>query len=78
LGGKQKNIPHKSPKPNIMKVTKTIAILLVIGGLALFFVSIYGYSLGIARHETFGAFQWTGTIVGAVAALYGIFRLTKK
>jgi hypothetical protein len=61
-----------------MKVTKTTAILLVIGGLALFFVSIYGYPLGIARNASFGAFQWSGTIVGALVALYGIYRLTKK
>lgn len=61
-----------------MKISKTIAILLVIVGLVLFFVSIYGYQLGIARNESFGAFQWSGTIIGALVAIFGIYRLTKK
>ena len=69
--------PHRT-KRTIMKNTKTINLLLIIGGLVLFFVSIYGYPLGIARKETFGAFQWSGTIAGAVVAIYGLLRLLKK
>ena len=60
-----------------MKNTKTINVLLIIGGLLLFFISIYGYPLGIATRETFGAFQWAGTILGAAAAIYGMLRLFK-
>jgi hypothetical protein len=61
-----------------MKNTKTINVLLIIGGLLLFFVSIYGYPLGIAQRETFGAFQWSGTIAGAIVAIYGILRLLRR
>ena len=61
-----------------MKNTKTINLLLIIGGLLLFFVSIYGYPLGIATKESFGAFQWSGTIAGAAVAIYGLLRLLKK
>ncbi len=61
-----------------MKNTKTINLLLIIGGLLLFFVSIYGYQLGIATKETFGAFQWSGTVIGAVVAIYGLIKFFKK
>lgn len=57
---------------------KIIPIIMIAIGLALFFVSVYGYNLGIARHETFGAFQWTGTIVGAVVFFLGVFRLMSR
>jgi hypothetical protein len=61
-----------------MKNTKTTNLLLIIGGLLLFFISIYGYPLGIATNESFGAFQWSGTIAGAAVAIYGLLRLLKK
>lgn len=61
-----------------MKNTKPINVALIIGGLLLFFVSIFGYSLGIATKETFGAFQWSGTVIGAVVAIYGLIRFFNK
>jgi len=59
----------------IMKSEKTRGLLFLVGGLILFFVSIYGYPLGIACNESFGAFQWTGTIIGVVAAVWGTTKL---
>lgn len=61
-----------------MKNKKTIGILYLIVGLVLFFVSVYGYQLGIARHESFGAFQWAGTIIGIVVAVWGIIKLKRS
>ena len=61
-----------------MKNHKTISILMVIVGILLFFVSLFGYELGIAQRESFGALQWSGTILGAAATVLGIVRLLKK
>lgn len=61
-----------------MRNPKTKAVLIAILGLILALVSIYGYDLGIARRETFGAFQWAGTILGVVLLIYGILRSIKR
>ncbi len=61
-----------------MKNKKTINVILAIGGLLLFFVSIYGYQLGLANRETFGAFQWLGTITGALIFLYSLIKLFRE
>ncbi len=57
---------------------KTLGILFLVGGVALFFISIYGYPLGIAQQESFGALQWLGTLVGATYAVYGIIKLLRR
>ncbi len=61
-----------------MKSKKTISIVLVLAGLLLFFVSIYGFQLGIAKRESFGAFQWLGTITGTVIFVYSLIKLFRK
>lgn len=61
-----------------MKNPKTIALLYTIVGIALALVSIYGYDLGIARRETFGAFQWAGTLFGIALTIFGLLRLMKN
>lgn len=61
-----------------MKSKKGIHVLLIIGGLLLFFVSILGYPLGIAQREEFGALQWLGTITGAVIVIYSLIRLIRQ
>lgn len=61
-----------------MSGKKTIGVLFLVGGLALFFISIYGYPLGIAQRETFGALQWLGTLVGATYTVYGVIKLMRK
>ena len=61
-----------------MRGKKTLGVLFLVGGLALFFISIYGYPLGIAQRETFGALQWLGTLVGAAYAVYGLVKLVRQ
>ena len=61
-----------------MNKKKNLHLLLLIGGIVLFFISIYGYSLGIAQREAFGAFQWLGTITGAVVAIVSLFKLIRS
>ena len=53
-------------------------ILMIVAGVALALVSIYGYQLGIARSESFGAFQLGGTLVGIGLAVYGVLKVGKK
>ncbi len=61
-----------------MKNPKTIAIIYVIAGIILALVSIFGYELGIAIRESFGAFQMAGTLLGIVLLVMGLMRLMKK
>lgn len=61
-----------------MKNYKNISILMVIAGILLFFVSLFGYELGVAQRETFGAIQWSGAIIGAVLTVLGVVQLLKK
>lgn len=61
-----------------MKNPKTIALLYLIAGLVIALVSYFGYELGIAVRETFGAFQMAGTLLGIVLFIIGLTRLLKK
>lgn len=61
-----------------MKNPKTTALLYTLTGLVLSLTSIYGYDLGIARRETFGALQWAGTLFGIALTIFGLLRLMKK
>ncbi len=61
-----------------MKNPKTIAFLYLIAGLVIALVSYFGYELGIAVRETFGAFQIAGTLLGIVLLVLGLIRLIKK
>ncbi len=64
--------------PIAMKNPKTIGIIFVIVGLVIALVSLFGYELGIARYESFGAFQMGGTLLGIVLLVLGLIRLMKK
>ncbi|MDR4987663.1 MAG: hypothetical protein RG741_02340 [Bacteroidales bacterium] len=61
-----------------MKNKKNIHAILILCGLLLFFVSVFGYPLGIAHRPAFGAFQILGTVTGAVIVVYSIFQMLKK
>jgi len=64
--------------PIAMKNPKITAIIYVIVGLVIALVSLFGYELGIARYESFGAFQMAGTLLGIVLLVLGLIRLMKK
>jgi len=54
-----------------MSTTRLIGLLLIVGGVALFLLSMHADIIGLGRDPGFGYQQMGGTIVGAVAAIVG-------
>ncbi len=60
-----------------MKKDKIIAIACIAAGLFLILGSFFGYELGLAVRESFGAFQLAGMLVGVFLAVWGTRELIK-
>jgi len=54
-----------------MSTTRLIGLLLIIGGIALFFISVHADIIGLGRDPGFGYQQMAGALVGGVAAIIG-------
>ncbi len=61
-----------------MNKQKGLGILMVVIGLVIALVSLFGYELGIAEMESFGAFQMGGTLVGILLLALGLLRLMDR
>ena len=62
-----------------MKITKNRSILLIVAGIIILLLSIFINELGFGWHkEGFGAFQITGTLVGAASIIYGAVKAFNK
>lgn len=57
-----------------MKKQKTFGSLLIASGLLVTAISLFGYELGVAEQESFGAFQLAGMLVGLGVASWGLFQ----
>lgn len=56
-----------------MSTTRLVGLLLLIGGIVLFLLSLSADRIGLGRDPGFGYQQMGGTLVGAVAAIVGGF-----
>ena len=57
-----------------MSRNKKPGILLIAAGLLVAAISLFGYELGLAEQESFGAFQLAGMLAGLGLATWGLFR----
>jgi len=61
-----------------MDSRKIVSIILCVGGVILLLLSLFADVIGIGTHPDFGGSQILGVVVGAVAALVGLFLLLRK
>ena len=57
-----------------MKGKKILGTLLIAAGLLVAVISLFGYELGVAEQESFGAFQLAGLLAGLGLATWGLFQ----
>ncbi len=61
-----------------MKRVKTLGFLLIAAGLLVATVSLFGYELGVAEQESFGAFQLAGMLAGLGLAIWGLLQFFRN
>ncbi len=54
-----------------MSETRLLAIVLIVGGVGLFLLSVAADLLGLGRDPGFGPWQMGGSVVGILAAIAG-------
>ncbi len=61
-----------------MKRAQIFGMIYIVAGLVIALVSLFGYELGIAEMESFGAFQMGGALLGILLLALGLLQLIDK